>query len=232
MSATEHTATEARADYERRMGVELGSRYALLWQELAWIHRKWEEYVVLFGTSPERVALLNEAAPSFCRLIQDSLWEDVLLHIARLTDPPASVGKSNLSLPALAALVDRPSTKAEVEAKILVCLASTAFARDWRNRHIAHRDLRLALAGSSQPLAPASRLLVGTALDDLAAVLNCIAKDYLDSESFFRGGPEIGGALELLYILHEGVAALRERRARLERGEISPADLLAMRHEI
>lgn len=35
------------------------------------------------------------------------------------------------------------------------------------------------------------------ALEDLAAVLNCVAHDYLDSTSFFEGGPEAGGALEL-----------------------------------
>ena len=234
MSATERTPAEARADYERQMGPELGSTYGQLWQEVAWIHSKWEEYVVLFGTSPERVALLNEAAPSFCRLIQDTLWEDVLIHIGRLTDRPSTGGKGrdNLSLLALPELVDRPPTKAKVESQIGVCLASSAFARDWRNRHIAHRDLRLALGSSSLPLAAASRAMVVNALQDMTAVMNCVAKEYLDSTSFFESGPSIGGALELLYVLRDGVAARKDRLARLERGELSPSDFLGSMHEI
>jgi len=220
----ERTAAEARAEYERIMGAELGALYSLLWQELAWIHSKWAEYVVLFGTSPERVALLNEAAPSFCRLIQDSLWDGVLLHIARLTDPATSFGKPNLSLLALIDLIDRPATKAKVETQIQACLVSAAFARDWRNRNIAHKDLQLALSSPSQPLAQASRALVAKALEDLARVLNCIAHDYLDSTSFFEEGPEAGGALELLYVLDDGLGVQREKRARLERGEYNATD--------
>lgn len=217
------TAEEARAEYERVMGTELGAVYALLWQELAWIHSKWGEYVVIFGTSPERVALLNEAAPSFGRLIQDTLWDGVLLHIARLTDPAVSFGKPNLSLLAMANLIDRPATKAKVETQIQACMVSAAFARDWRNRSIAHKDMGVAME-AGVPLAMASRALVRKALEDLAAVLDLVSHDYIGSTSFFDSGPEIGGALELLYVLNDGLAVQRERRARLERGEYSAAD--------
>ncbi len=87
------TAEESKADHVAAMGVELGEFYSALWHELAWIHSKWAEYVTLFGTTSTRVELLNQAAPRFFRTIQDSLWEDVLLHIARLTDSPRSAGK-------------------------------------------------------------------------------------------------------------------------------------------
>ncbi|WP_407690639.1 AbiU2 domain-containing protein [Rhodocyclus tenuis] len=70
------------------MGGEIGKVYSALWQEVAWINKKWNQYVELFGTSPERIELLNRAAPSFFRTFQDSLLDDVLLHLARLTDPP------------------------------------------------------------------------------------------------------------------------------------------------
>jgi hypothetical protein len=96
--ATERTAEEAKAHYISVMGQPLGEVYASLWQELALLHRNWNEYVELFGSKPSRVELLNRAAGSFFRAVQDALWEQTLLHIARLTDPPASVGKSNLSI--------------------------------------------------------------------------------------------------------------------------------------
>lgn len=93
----ERTADQALAENIRVMGKDLGELYSALWQEVAWVHSKWAEYVQLFGVKESRIDLLNRAAPRFARLLQDSLWEDVLLHIARLTDPAKSMGKSNLN---------------------------------------------------------------------------------------------------------------------------------------
>src|SRR6266496_1267585 len=95
---TFRTADEAKADNVRRMGKQLGELYHALWQEAAWLHIKWEEYISLFGTKPSRVELLNRAAPSFFRFVEDSLWEDMTLHVARLTDPPKSKGRANLTI--------------------------------------------------------------------------------------------------------------------------------------
>src|SRR5207249_7581748 len=110
------------------------------WQEIAWIHSKWAEYVVLYGTKESRVTLLNQAAPRFARLIQDTLWEDVVLHIARLTDPPKSMGKHNLSVQSLSEHVSDPATRHKVEQLVAQAIARSEFCRDWRNRRLAHRD--------------------------------------------------------------------------------------------
>ncbi len=114
------------------MGPELGEIYAALWQEVASIHSKWAEYVVIYGTKESRVALLNRAAPRFARLIQDTLWEDVVLHIARLTDPPKSMGKPNLSVQSLAAHVGHPETAATVQRLVARAIEQAEFCRDWR----------------------------------------------------------------------------------------------------
>lgn len=206
------------------MGPELGSIYDALWQQLAWLHRNWSEYVVLFGTKESRVVLMNEAAPSFTRIVQDSLWEKVLLDIARLTDPPRSAGRSNLTVQALPALVNHPATKATVEARIDEALAATDFCRDWRNRHIAHRDLRLAIEPSAEPLRQASRLKVKEALAALDAVLNAVSLHYLDSTTYFAFEAVHGGAMTLLRIVDAGLAAERERLARLRGNTFDPED--------
>jgi len=91
------TAEQARARSVQVMGQELGETYEALGQEIVWLHSKWAEYAALYGTKESRVALLNKAAPRFARLIQDTLWEDIVLHIARLTDPPKSASKHNLT---------------------------------------------------------------------------------------------------------------------------------------
>ena len=51
--------------------------------------------------------------------------------------------------------------------RIADALVATEFCRDWRNRHIAHRDLQLALKQGAEPLKPASRSKVREALEAL-----------------------------------------------------------------
>src|SRR5665811_1662354 len=91
------TAEEAKQHHIDVMGEDLGSLYHALWNELAWLYSKWGEYVELFGTEPSRIGLINSAAGRFFRMVQDSFWEDSLLHIARLTDPPRTAEKENLT---------------------------------------------------------------------------------------------------------------------------------------
>lgn len=219
------TADGARADAIRVMGQELGDLYSALWQEVAWLHAKWEEHVVLFGAKESRVELLNRAAPRFARIIQDTIWEDVLLHIARLTDPPKSAGRENLTIQRLAPLIDEPVTRAKVAELVEEAQTATEFCRDWRNRYLAHRDLRLALNRGAQPLREASRLGVWTALRSIVATLNAISARYLDATSMFEVGSSPGGALNLLHVIDEGLNAAEERQSRLTSGRFEPRDL-------
>lgn len=222
---TTRSAEEARADYERIMGSELGAIYNALWQQLAWLHSKWAEYVDLFGTKESRITLMNEAAPRFFRIVQDSLWDDVLIHVARLTDPPKSAGRANLTIQRLPLLVDA-AVKAEVESKIAAALTRCAFARDWRNRRIAHGDYELALdLPSADPLTPTSRQMVREALESLCDVVNAVGLHYLDSTNLFDSGPSHHGAMSLLYVVDAGLEAKRERSARIQAGQIDLSEL-------
>ncbi|OZA95809.1 MAG: hypothetical protein B7X59_11000 [Polaromonas sp. 39-63-203] len=208
MLAQEMTADESRLRNIAAMGEHAGSIYSQLWQELARLYRTWAEYVALFGTKESRVALLNEAAPAFTRIVQDFLWEGVILHIARLTDPPKSMGKPNLSVRALEDAVSDPELKAKVSASVSGALLASEFCRDWRNRQ--------------------SRLKVKEALDGLSEVLNVLTRHYFDSTTIFDldlhvgGGP--GGAMSLLYFIDLGVQADKSREARLKSGHFDPND--------
>lgn len=224
MSASERTAEQAKSDHIAKMGDEIGSVYSALWQEVAWINRKWAQYVELFGTSPERIELLNRSAPSMIRTIQDTLWEDVLLHLARLTDPPKSMGKVNLSVRHLAALLASSPISTEAEALAAAALDACEFARDWRNRRLAHRDLDLALGQSVQPLAPASRAAVKASLAALEELLNAVSLHYLDSTTLFHLGPGGDDAVSLLYLLRDGLRSRDERLERKRRGDHRPGD--------
>jgi AbiU2 len=150
--AITRTAEETKRHYIAKMGEELGSLYYALWQEVVWLHVEWAEYVELYGTKPSRIALLNEAAPSFFRLVQDGLFETAVLKIARLTDPPKSVGKPNLTVQQLPALITDEQLRDKMNVSIEAAKTAAAFCRDWRNRRFAHRDLYLSLGLASEPL--------------------------------------------------------------------------------
>jgi len=224
------TAEEAKRDSVECMGGPLGKLFHALWQEHAWLYAKWEEYLVLYGTKPSRIDLLNRVAPCFFRIIQDVLWEDIVLHIARLTDPRKSAGKANLTIRRLPDLVDDSNTAQALRGLISIAIQSSEFCRDWRNRHIAHRDLKLVLEKDIVPLEPANRKKIKDALDSIAEVLNAVSQQYTDSETIFDIGEAPEGALSLLYVIDDGLKAGAERKERMRsgkyrKGDFSPRDL-------
>lgn len=220
---TYRSPAEVEQQYLEACGPELGPLLHRLVGECTRLHWKWGDYVELYGKSPERIELLNRASGSFFRLVQDTLWEDILLHIARLVDRETSAGRENLTLRRIADLV-APEAHGEVDRLLAECLRECDFARDWRMRHLAHRDLSLALGTGAKPLAPASRAAVRTALDSITKLLNAVESHYLKSElAFDLGRPD--GALELLQVIREGLDATERRRARLLSGKPEAGDI-------
>jgi hypothetical protein len=223
-------ADEAKNANVAKMGNELGELYSALWQDVANLHFDWREYVELFGAKSTRIDLMNETAPHFFRLVQDRLWETTLLHLARLTDSAESPGKggerTNLTIKALPELIDDAEFKDRLIKLIDDAMKLTGFARDWRNRRIAHRDLKLVLEQSTAPLADASRQDVKKALSAIATVLNEVAGHYTASHTAFDFGGPLGGAVSLLYVLGFGLRARDERSKRLMAGKQTAEDLI------
>jgi hypothetical protein len=210
----------------RDMGPELGPLYHALRNEVTWVHAKWKQYRQLYAVSPERIDLLNQAAGHFFGVIQDSLLEDVVLHLARLTDSPQSRGKSNLTLRALPELIIEEPLASDIKTLVSAALAACGFVQAWRNRRLAHRDLTLALASSTDPLPGISRSDVEAALASTGAVLNRLAGHYWDTEVAYHHFIAVGrDADRLVYYLQLGVRAEVQRQKRLERGEPLPEDI-------
>jgi hypothetical protein len=211
------------------IGQKLGSLYWALWQDVVRLHTCWDEYVELFGTSPERIDLLNKAAPTFFRMLQDTLFDNTLLHISRVTDRSRSSGHENLSIRAIPPFVAELAARHRIQALVDAAVNEAEFSRDWRNRRIAHSDLDLALAknGNTPPIKPleqASRQLVKGAISAIEAVLNALANSYQNSELMFWNGFGASGAVSLLYVIDDGVKAEAERYERLKRGDFRPGD--------
>lgn len=220
---SEQTAEEARQEYVAAMGTELGGVFFELRNECVMLHWKWQEFVALFGTKPERIAILNEAAGAFFWVVQDTLWDDVLLRIARLTDNPTVAGKDTLTLKRLPTLVEAPF-RSVVDGLLQECLTKCRFARDWRNRRIAHTDFVLALERSNAtPLEAASRQSVNYALHAIVKLLNAVQEHYTRSESTYAPRPA-GNAEALLYVLRDGLQFETARIRRIESGDLGPDD--------
>ncbi|WP_271606236.1 MULTISPECIES: AbiU2 domain-containing protein [unclassified Bradyrhizobium] len=225
------TAEEAKNPNIEKMGNQLGEIYSALWQEVAVLHFDWHEYVELFGAKTARVDPMNATASRFFRLLQDRLWETTLLHLARLTDPAESPGKgggrTNLTIKAFPDLIDDAALKERVTKLADEAGNRTEFARDWRNRHIAHRDLKLVLEQATTPLAAATREDVKKAVSTIAADLNEVAAHYTDSQTAFEhvAGP-LGGAVSLLYVLGIGARAKEQRAERLLAGKQTAEDMV------
>jgi hypothetical protein len=210
-----YTAEETRLHHIETMGEPLGCVYSALWQEVAYIHHKWSEFLELFGKKESRINLLNDAAPHFFQIVQDVLWEDIILHIARLTDPEKSMGKKNLSIQAITELISDEDAKILIDSLVEEAKIKASFCRDWRNRHLAHRDLDLSLEKSAIPLEPASRANVKNALEAIVNVLNAVSCHYEESENDFSHGLNHSGAEALLYVIDEGLCAHENRMKRL-----------------
>jgi hypothetical protein len=200
-------ADDSKAPYVVAMGERLGEQFHALWLDVTWLHIKWSQFVEIFGTTPERIDLLNRAAPSFFRIVEDIFWQDIMLHLSRLTDPAKSFGKENLSIVGLADLISNAETSERVRALVKTAKDKTKFCRDWRNRHIAHRDLSLALSENATPLESASRDDVGEALASISSVMYTVRRAYMGSSPTFQAGHTIGGATALLRVLEDGLTS-------------------------
>jgi hypothetical protein len=209
------TAPQIRDDNIETLGQGLGELYTELWQNLARLHLKNEEYVALFSADPSRIELLNHCAPQFFRIIQDSLWNDILLGITRISDRPCTSGNPNLTVHRLPKLNSHQDIANDLNLLLSEVNSATEFARDWRNRHIAHRDLNLALQNQlAEPLADASMNCVKAALSALGKVLNCISERYQNTTTMFEMGfgSSPNGAKSMLFYLKEGVEAYKKSK--------------------
>jgi hypothetical protein len=110
--------------------------------------------------------------------------------------------KLNLTIQWLPLLVDQSSSKA-VNAKVQEALNASAFARDWRNRHIAHSDLGLRVLKTATPLEVATREKVVLALASLSDVLNAVAAIYMDSVQCYD--QREGDVIKLLDVIENGL---------------------------
>lgn len=199
---------EAAEQAKLAMGEALATPYVALNRNLIELHIVWLQYRQLFGSSSDTIELLNKTAGLFFMVVQDQLWDSVLLGIARLTDNAKTFGKSNLTIWSLPPLIDDIDLRQKVSSLCEQARDCAAFARNHRNKRIAHSDYSYEIDRAATALDPISRAAIKEMLDALEKVLNCIRNSYLKSCMHYASFVDKTGATSLLYRLKE----LEDRR--------------------
>src|SRR6266404_1048523 len=154
---------------------EIRQAYDSLAWDVCQLHRKWGMFCRLFASGENIVELLNTSAAGFFRTLEDLLADDILLSISRLADPKQSFGKDNLTLERLVHSIDstkHAQLKREIERRFSNARDKCAFAKDQRNKRIAHSDLSTKLQVNSLP--SPTKTNIEEALESIRRVMNSV----------------------------------------------------------
>lgn len=160
------------------MGADLGNLCHELQNEVSWLQRKWSTFRELFEEGPERIELLNAVASNFFYFLHKLLFEDAMLHLSRLTDPPKISGRATLSVLRLAELISDPTFRNEIHTAAEEVRKRCNFARDWRHKWLAHTDLTIFRNGHASSLPGVTSKHVVDALESLRSLLKSVEKHY------------------------------------------------------
>jgi hypothetical protein len=176
----------------KRYPRELETVFEKIKYQVILLHDRWIIYRQLYGTSKERIELLNESAPEFFWIIQDVLWDEIPLNICRLADPIQSgrdkKSKKNLCLEILCQITKELRQE---DLYIDLCNSLSRFRENCetlkkhRNKRIAHLDLKAFLNEKSKYLPGISRAMIEDALKELRFFMNLIDGFYEDSETAY-----------------------------------------------
>ena len=175
------TDTELRAERVAAMGADLGNLYHELEGDLAWLLRKQREFGDLFGDDDSQTDLLNRVASNFFYFLERMFYEDALLHIGRLTDPAQTGGRAqqaNLTIQALGGATTDPNLKMQVQAAVDAAVSASRFAREWRNKRLAHADLAMHRQGQASSLPEVRRGDIAAAAEAIAEPIKLVARHF------------------------------------------------------
>ena len=152
-------------------------------KHLAYLKGQQRIYWGLYGDE-RRIEVLNTASGPVAKVVQDALFDVIVLGICRLLDPaaPARKPSKNLTFAFLIELLPRPDRKDEYDAALEVLRADAAPLRDRRNMHIAHADSAALREGAQAGWV--SMRQINSTLDGMYDLLSRIYKSELKTETY------------------------------------------------
>lgn len=202
---SQKTAREIKKEMVEKLGEDFGSLLYSLHNEIIWLTFRWTEFKELYGTKETRIELMNETAPLLFYMIQKVFWENLLVGVCRITDPPKTSGKKNMTIRSLPNFLTDRDFKIQIESEINTLLVESEFCRDWRNRWIAHADFDLTTEQHhAKPLAPATRKQLKEVIERIHSIYNKIELRYLKTTTVFGYLKSGRGAIALLHKIESG----------------------------
>ena len=160
---------------------EIDEIYYPLFNQVSHLHVQWNIFRQLYVADPETFALLRWSANGFFGVVQQTLASAILLTISRLTDAKQTGSgkhaRDNLSLDRLIDRIDEqqfPDLKDEMSKRLVAARHACAFARDVRNKLLAHSDLATSLRDRAAVASQTTTTNIDAALRSIAYVLNAI----------------------------------------------------------
>jgi len=108
--------------------------------EVSTIAVKFNQFSQLYLDGPETLALLSKSAALFFEFIGESLIRDIIMSIARLSDPAQTMGKDNLTFARLSNELTGDCKK-EYDTELESLKNRMSAIKQWRNKHLAHNSL-------------------------------------------------------------------------------------------
>lgn len=130
---------------------EMPQELTILSNDISDLHFYLEMYTTLFQKSPERIALLNDTAPSFFIQLQRMMKQYLILGVGKLTEGPTQGNPgnrtNNLVLRTISDHIQHlPISQRKKINKTIsdICKKATVI-RIHRHKYVAHRDKNVAL---------------------------------------------------------------------------------------
>jgi len=180
-------------------------------RQVTFLRMRWKIFGQLYGASAKRVDLLNNSAPFFFGVIQNTMIDDISLSISRLLDKKNQSGFDNA---VLRVLLDHPDVSLTTEDHgeavgfLEKAAKSSQGIRQHRNKRIGHSDLAIAIK-QSKPLPEILRKDIESCIDAFESYLNVFEHHFgIDSTAFKLTYAEDDG--EALIACLQQAAAFRE----------------------
>jgi hypothetical protein len=203
--STHRNSQQIQIHFQEKMGDELGAVFYKIYNQVIFLHKQWYNYLELFGVDEKRIHVLNESASFFFFIVQKGLFENIIMSIARLTDPEKTGRYKNLSILTLPGLIQDEELKKEVALQIdWILLNAVAFAREWRMKKFAHSDYDISL-GKATLQEEASKQNIKLALESIRNLLNSITFHYLNYRTYFENKDTTRGSKSLLSCLNDSM---------------------------
>lgn len=219
---------EIRLELINDMGEDLGTVFYHLRNRLLDCFFLWQDYKTLYFDKKERVEILNNAAAQFFGRIQKILQDKVVLDLCKLSDP-AGIKKNgeelyNISYNRVMELVTESlhEEMAEVNDNLNSAISEL---KHHRHKRIGHNDFKTAESIRKSELKGITVEAIDKVFGLMQDAFNIIINHYQNATTPFHYLESHPSAKGLLYVLHDGLEARKERQERFINGNYTEQDV-------